>query len=79
MSRIGTLMDVMRDMKNGVYDYTKDGECSNCGACCSDFLPVSDREVTAIRRYVAKHFIKEHRHTPPTMEPVQDFTCPFRN
>lgn len=25
MSQIGTLMDVMRDMKNGVYDYTNDG------------------------------------------------------
>lgn len=79
MSQIGTLMDVIRDMKNGVYDYTKEGQCSNCGACCSDFLPISEGEVKEIKRYVAKHGIKEHRHTPPTMEPVQDFTCPFRN
>lgn len=79
MANIGTLDQMLQDMKSGVYDYTKDGECSNCGACCSDFLPVSENEVNAIRKYVEKHGVKEHRHTPPTMQPVQDFTCPFRN
>lgn len=79
MSTLGTLQDMMNEMKSGVYDFTKDGECSNCGACCSDFLPMSNGEVKAIRKYIAKHGIKEHKHTPPTVEPVQDFTCPFRN
>lgn len=79
MANIGTIDQMIQDMKSGVYDYTKDGECSNCGACCSDFLPVSESEVNAIRKYVAKHGVKEHRHTPPTMQPAQDFTCPFRN
>lgn len=76
---IGTIQEVLRDMKNGVYDFTVNGECSNCGACCSDFLPVSDGEVNAIRRYIKKHGIKPHKKTPPTAEPTVDMTCPFRN
>lgn len=79
MSSIGTIEQMLSDMKSGVYDFTKNGECSNCGACCSDWLPVSESEVNAIRKYVTKHGIKERRHTPPTVQPVMDLTCPFRN
>lgn len=28
---IGTLEEVMKDMKYGVLDFTKDGKCSGCG------------------------------------------------
>lgn len=76
---IGTLAQAIEDMKSGVYDFTKGGECSNCGACCSDHLPVSYVEVKEIRRYIAKNGIREHRNTPPTAEPVIDMTCPFWN
>lgn len=76
---IGTLEQVIKDMQNGVFDYTKDGECSNCGACCSDYLPISESEVRNIRKYVSKHECKEHKHIPPTVQPSVDLTCPFRN
>lgn len=76
---LGTLAQAIEEMKSGVYDFTKGGQCSNCGACCSDYLPVSDGEVKAIRRYIAKNGIREHRNTPPTAKPVIDMTCPFRN
>ena len=74
-----TLDEMVKDMKSGVYDFTVDGECSNCGQCCSDFLPMSAHEVARIHAYVKKHNIKPNKHIPPTMAQVEDFTCPFRN
>lgn len=76
---IGTFSDVLRDMKNGVYDFTKDGECSSCGACCSSLLPISEKELKVIKRYVKKNHIKPQKHIPPTVEPTFDLTCPFRD
>ena len=80
MVATGTIFDVIRqEMEDGVYDYTKDGQCSNCGSCCSRFLPVSGKEVKAIRRYVRKKKIQEQRHFYPTASPHDDWTCPFRS
>ena len=76
---VGTIEQMIRDMKSGVYNMTKNGECSQCGQCCSDILPVSNLEIGQIRRYIAKHHVQEQKHTPPTAQPVEDFTCPFRN
>ena len=76
---IGTLEKVMEDMRNGVYDYTRDGKCSGCGNCCSRILPVSGKEVRRIREYIRKHHIEECVNRPPTAGPVQDWTCPFRD
>ena len=76
---IGTLEQVMEDMRNGVYDYTKDGECSRCGNCCSNLLPVSAKEAKRIREYVRRNHIGECVNRPPTAEPVEDWTCPFRD
>ena len=59
-----------------VTDYTKDGMCSDCGACCSDLIPISVDEIATIRRYICKHNIKENRHN--VMVGV-DLTCPFRD
>lgn len=75
----GFLQDVVRDMKNGVFDFTKNGECSNCGSCCSDFLPISGKEIKNIKKYIRKKNIKEQKHVIPTSRPAIDFTCPFRN
>lgn len=71
--------EIAEEMKRGVYDYTVDGECSNCGACCSNFLPVSGKEVKAIHRFIAKRGVKEKRHIIPTVEKVIDLMCPFRD
>lgn len=73
---IGTLAEVCRDMNNGLYDFTKDGKCSGCGRCCSDFLPVSAKEIKEIRRYVKKHRIQEQKHNYPSTVKF-DLTCPF--
>lgn len=73
---VGTLDDMIRDA-NGVIDYTHNGKCSNCGECCSDYLPVSRDDIARIHRYVEKHGIKEHRNN--VVNAGIDLTCPFRD
>lgn len=76
---IGTIGQMIKDMEHGVYDFTEDGECSQCGACCGRYLPISEKELKKIKRYVKKHHIKPQKHIPPTVEPTFDLTCPFRD
>ena len=76
---IGTIEQMIKDMEHGVYDFTKDGECSSCGSCCSRYLPLPSKELKEIKRYVKKHHIKPQKHLMPTVEPTVDFTCPLRN
>ena len=66
-------------MKSGVYDFTVDGKCSSCGACCSNVLPLSGKEIKEIKRYVKKHRIKEQKHLAPMANNILDLTCPFRD
>ena len=75
----GLFGEVIEEMKKGVYDYTKDGKCSGCGSCCTNFLPMSEKEVKIVKRYIRKHQIKEQKHTLPTANPTMDLTCPFRD
>ena len=78
--KVSTVEGMIEDMATGIYDFTVDGKCSNCGSCCTDFLPVSEREIKNIRRYVKRHSIKAQKHFMPTAQPiVLDFVCPFRN
>ena len=79
---IGTIGQMIKDMEHGVYDFTKDGKCSQCGACCSNMLWVSDKEISRIKRYIKKHRIKEQKHVAPAVlieKPKFDLTCPFLN
>lgn len=79
---IGTIEQMIKDMEHGVYDFTKDGKCSQCGACCSDLLPISESEYHRIKRYIKKHNIKEQKHIAPAVlveHPKLDLTCPFLN
>lgn len=74
-SMIGTIGEVVENMKNGLYDFTVDGKCSGCGACCSNFLPLSAKEIKNIKWYIRKHHIKENRHNFAAS--MEDLTCPF--
>lgn len=73
------LRKTIEGMESGAYDFTVDGKCSNCGSCCSNFIPVSSKEIKLIRRYVEKHKIKEQKRLIPTADPYIDCTCPFRS
>ena len=76
---ISFLQAVQRDMEDNIYNFTKDGKCSGCGNCCSNLLPMSQKEVDAIRRYIKKHGIKECRHRFPGAKPASAMTCPLRD
>ena len=77
--RRGSFDEFWEDMKSGVYDYTINGECSNCGECCTNLLPMSKKEVARIRRYIEKHNINEQHHNVMYADVHFDMTCPFRS
>lgn len=71
------LAEVLEDMRNGTYDMTDNGVCTQCGACCSNLLPMTDKEIKRIRGYIKKHQVKEYKHLIPAARIVADMTCPF--
>lgn len=76
--KTGTFEQIKKDMANGVYDLTDNGNCSQCGACCSNVLPMTDKEVETIRKYIKRHSIKPKNHTTaPLAQPTLDMVCPF--
>ncbi len=78
MSVVGTLEEMMDDYKSGVYNFTKNGKCSECGNCCSRYLALSQKEINTIRLYIKKHGIKQQKHSINVLKnPVMDATCPF--
>ena len=60
-----------------ITDYTKNGSCSHCGACCPDNLRISEDEVDRIKKYIKDNNIKPCNHTPVLMANAVDFLCPF--
>lgn len=56
-----------------------DGQCSGCGECCTDLLPVSPQELRRLKEYAKAHHLKEHRQAPFFDRKAVDLTCPFRN
>lgn len=65
-------------LTNNITDFTCNGKCSNCGECCSNFLPLSDVEIKTIKEYVKKHNIKPCNHTLAVSKEI-DGICPFRD
>lgn len=53
-------------------DFTCNGECSKCGSCCSNYLPLTRKEFR-----VLKHWVRKHRFQPKLVTDVLDVTCPF--
>lgn len=76
----GTLQDMMNAYKSGIYNFCKDGKCSECGNCCSRYLAMNNKEINTIRAYIKKHGIKQQKHSINVLaNPVFDSTCPFLN
>ena len=67
------------DFRNEVFDLTDKGRCKQCGSCCGNILPMTEKEIEVIRRYIKKHNIKECKHIIPLANPFLDMTCPFLN
>lgn len=79
MSLLGTVEQMLTTMESGVWDYTENDECSGCGNCCGNILPISSKEIKRIKRYIEKHDIKEQIRRFPTANPTIDMQCPFRD
>lgn len=61
-------------------NYTRNGVCSNCGACCSNTLPLTKKDVVKLKKYIRKHDIKPISHAPSVLMQITiDAICPFRD
>lgn len=72
-------IQVDKEREQAFRNFTINGECSNCGSCCSNNLPVSAKEIKTIKRYIQKHGIKERLCRYPIATPIIDCVCPFRS
>lgn len=79
MYTLNTLQGLIENGNDGVIDNTVDGKCSNCGSCCSNVLPISQKEAETIAKYIKKHDIKEKKRLLPTIKQHEDLSCPFRS
>lgn len=79
MNVISQLEFVAKGMEDNIYNFTKDGVCSQCGGCCSNLLPMGEKEIRRIKEYMIKHDIKECKHLMPVRNNTYDMTCPFRD
>lgn len=70
-------LKAVKCMEEGVHSRCVDGKCIGCGECCGSLLPLSEREVQAIKRYIKKRGIKPKRHFLIGENIGFDFTCPF--
>lgn len=57
-------------------NHTFAGQCSNCGECCSDILPLTTKEIVEIDKYLKTHKIERHNQSS---EDALNTLCPFRN
>lgn len=74
---VGIFEDVIKQRERGCFDLTENGKCTACGNCCSNILPMSEREIKEIKLYIKKHKIKEQKHIIAPMVNAIDMTCPF--
>lgn len=78
--RISSLEEMVNAMKKGVFDFTSHGKCSKCGNCCSNLLPLSEKEIATIRTFIRVNHLKEYKHNYPFLRTTffaLDMTCPF--
>lgn len=69
MTKTGNIEQMLKEFSDGTYDLTDNGKCTQCGACCSNLLPMTDSEIETIHKYIKKQNIKEHRHILPLSQP----------
>ena len=59
-----TAKEILESLVQGkadIKDCSNNGKCSQCGECCSNFLPVSQKEIEIIQDYVLKNNIKPQK------------------
>ena len=72
-----TVEEILKTVLNGtgkITDNSVCGECSKCGECCTNLLPISQNELDIIQRYVIEHKIRPQTH----MLVMQNrLSCPY--
>lgn len=58
----GDFLKAIKCMAEGVHNRCVDEKCIGCGECCGSLLPLSDREIQAIKRYIKKRGIKPKKY-----------------
>ena len=72
----GSFEDYLFSQKStSAQNMTKKGKCIKCGECCSNFLILSEGEISQIRQYVSEQDIKPVKHSGEAN--CIDFCCPF--
>lgn len=59
---VGSFEQMLKEFSDGTYNLTCNGKCTECGQCCSNLLPMTDDEISVIKKYIKKNGIKEHTH-----------------
>lgn len=63
-------------------DFTTNGKCSKCGECCSNLLPLTNKEIKRLRYLVKKRNLKPYTRVSESTNVfgnTYDMTCPFLN
>ncbi len=72
-----TRKEILQDIIEGkvkIKNCSCNGQCSKCGECCTNFLPISQKEMFRIVEYVVAHNIKPQKHI---LVMQNRLTCPY--
>ena len=75
--QLSKIKQMFEEFSDGTYDLSDNGKCTGCGQCCSNILPMTEKEILTIHKYIKEHKIKEQKRILPLAEPTIDMTCPF--
>lgn len=59
-----TITEIIRNIAEGnvkITDNSICGNCSKCGECCTNFLPVTQKEIDEMQKYVIKNNIRPQK------------------
>lgn len=74
-----TISEIVKTIAEGkvkITDNSCGGKCSKCGECCTNFLPISQKEIETIKKYVIANNIRPQKQ----MLVMQNrLTCPYYN
>lgn len=74
-----TIPEIIKTIAEGKVKITDNsccGKCSKCGECCTNFLPITQKEVKIIQDYVIANKIRPQKQ----MLVMQNrLTCPYYN
>ena len=61
-----------------VTDKFVDDKCSKCGECCGRVLPITDKEIKNIKKYIKGKKLKIYPASQKTcLSEIVNFNCPF--